>query len=213
MSGRAPYLARYLVFALVVGMLALAASAGHYIFERNTGKALKPAQSAEAPQAGQADAPGAAAAGSPGMGEGMSEQTLSALSGLMAELQKNPTDARTLTDIGRFFVENSEWQRAESFLSRAVLSAPSATVPRQLLGIAQYQQGKLAAAGETFAALLALEEVPEVMYNLAVIYKYSLNRQEDARHLLEQIVKSAKAGDELKAEAQKEMTLEAPAAP
>jgi hypothetical protein len=210
MSGRASSLVRYLVFALVVGMLALAASAGHYIFERNTGRALKPAQSAQAPQAGQADATGAPAAG---MGEGMSEQALSALSGLMAELQKNPTDPRTLTDIGRFFVENSEWQRAESFLSRAVLSAPSATVPRQLLGIAQYQQGKLAAAGETFAALLALEEVPEVMYNLAVIYKYSLDRQEDARHLLEQIVKSAKAGDELKAEAQKEMALEAPAAP
>ena len=198
MTARASALKRYIFITLLAGMLALASATSHYLTEHKSG-ATKPAQTTASAQPAPQEPSGQAPI------EGMSEKSLTDLSALMAQLQQDPKDARILTDIGRFFIENTEWQRAESFLNRAVLSTPSATVPRQLLGIAQYQQGKFAAAAETFAALLAMQEVPEVMYNLAIIYKYELNRQGDARHLLETLITSTKAGDALKAEAKKEL--------
>lgn len=123
----------------------------------------------------------------------LTEQQADAMTGLMRRLQSNPTDADALTEIGEIFVMTQDWNRAEVFLTRAVLSRPGDIRPRYMLGVAQYRQERMDEAAKTFEELLAVKEDPAAMFNLAVICKYHLNRQDRAVELLRKVAASPEA--------------------
>ena len=135
----------------------------------------------------------------------MSEQLAGEVTELMAKLKDNPNDGETLTALGDTFLRARDWNRAEVFLVRAGLSRPSDVRPRYLLGIAQYQQGKLTEAVATFEELLQIKDDPTTLYNLAIIYKYQLNNPGRAEELLKKAVESPDADADVKEKARKEL--------
>lgn len=135
----------------------------------------------------------------------MSEELAGEVTELMTKLKDNPNDGETLTALGDTFLRAKDWNRAEVFLTRASLSRPSDIKPRYMLGIAQYQQGKLAEAVSTFEDLLRINEDPTTLYNLAIIYKYQLKNSDKAEELLKKAVASPDADEDVKEKAQKEL--------
>lgn len=140
-----------------------------------------------------------------GPARNLSETQAESLAQLMARLQASPNDADTLVRIGEIFMEAEEWSRAEFFLGKAVLSRPGDPRPFYLLGLTQYQDGKMDLAAASFEYLLAIKEDPAAMYNLAVIYKYHLNKEQQAQDLLRRVLESASADLDTLDRARKEL--------
>lgn len=141
----------------------------------------------------------------PETGMSLNEEDADELSKLMGRIKENPNDAMALRDTGNFFLRARDWKRAEFFLERAVLSNPSDNGARYSLGISQYQQGAVAKAAKTYEELLDLREDPRALYNLAIIYKYSMNRPEDARALLRKALDSPDLDAETRVRVQREL--------
>lgn len=117
----------------------------------------------------------------------LTEQQADDLTNLMRRLQTDPKDADALMEIGDAFLMAKDWGRAEVFLKRAVLSRPSDIRPRYMLGICLYKQQKMKEAAATFEELLEIKSDPAAQYNLAIIYKYHLHREDAADALFRQI--------------------------
>jgi cytochrome c-type biogenesis protein CcmH/NrfG len=135
----------------------------------------------------------------------MSREQTDSMSALMRRLQSNPNDADALLEISEIFVQIEDWPRAEAFLTRLILSRPADARPRHLLAILQYRQQRMAEAAKTFKELLDIKEDPAAMYNLAVIYKYHLDKRDLATELLEKILASPDADADTRQKAQKEL--------
>lgn len=133
------------------------------------------------------------------------EQQASDLTELMGKLKDSPNDADVLRQIGEIFISAQEWGRAEFFLGRAVLSRPGDIRPLYLLGVVQYQQDKIEAAAKSFEELLQIREVPAVMYNLAIIYKYHAGKKAEAAALLRKIIASPEADADTVSKAKAEL--------
>ena len=135
----------------------------------------------------------------------LNEELAGEVSALMSRLKENPNDAETLTALGDAFLRARDWNRAEVFLTRATLSKPGDIRPRYMLGIAQYQQGRLAEAVTTFEQLLTIQEDPATLYNLAIIYKYQVKNAARAEELLKRAVASPEADADVVEKAKKEL--------
>lgn len=135
----------------------------------------------------------------------LSDEQMAEVSELMGKLKDNPNDAETLTAIGSTFLSAKDWNRAEFFLGRAVLSRPAHIKSRYMLGIAQYRLGKLPEAVKSFEELLAIEEDPSTLYNLGIIYKYQANNQQRAQELFNKLIASDTADPDVVEKARKEL--------
>ena len=136
----------------------------------------------------------------------MTEQQADDITELMRKLQTNPNDTEALIALGDIFMTAQEWARAEVFLTRAMVSKPAETKPRYMLGICQYRQDKMKDAAKTFEDLIAINEDPAVMFNLAVIYKHHLGQADKAKELLHKIIDSAEADTDTIGRAREELT-------
>ncbi len=141
----------------------------------------------------------------PNMGFALSEQQTDDLGKLMAKLQAEPKNPALLMEIGGLFMEAKEWDRARFFLSRAVVAAPADTRPRYMLGISLFRLGNAPEAAKVFEDMLELKDEPAARFNLAVLYKYHLNRPEDAKKQLEIVASSPDADADLAAQARAEL--------
>ncbi len=135
----------------------------------------------------------------------LSDEQSDTVSGLMGRLKDNPNDAGALTEIGEAFLEAKDWSRAGIFLARAIKASPNDTRPRYLMGNSLYQQGNMQEAAKVFEELLAIKTDAAAQYNLAVLYKYYLNRATDARNLFRTLAESQKNGADIQARAKKEL--------
>ena len=135
----------------------------------------------------------------------LSEELAGEVTTLMSRLKENPNDAETLTSLGDTFLRARDWNRAEVFLTRATLSKPSDVRSRYMLGIAQYQQGRLPEAVSTFEDLLKISEDPATLYNLAIIYKYQIKDSAKAEELLKRAIASPDADADVVEKAKKEL--------
>lgn len=140
-----------------------------------------------------------------GMGFALSDKQSSAVSELMAKLRANPNDAATLMEIGDVFMTVEDWSRAQVFLKRAMISAPSDIRPRFMNAVCQFRMGAPKDAAETFESLLEIKKDPQAMYNLGLLYKYHLQQPDKAKALFAGIAASPDADEELIAKARKEM--------
>lgn len=138
----------------------------------------------------------------------LTEQQADTLSELMRKIQADPQDAEALTRIGESFLMAKDWVRSGAFLSRAIVAAPKDIRPRYMMGISLYQQERMPEAALVFQDLLAIKKDPAAQYNLAVIYKYHLNREAEAETLLRDIVSSGTADVDTIGRAKKELAAE-----
>jgi len=77
-----------------------------------------------------------------------------------------------------------------------------------MLGIALYQQQRIQEAAAAFQELLNLEKNAAAQFNLAVIYKYHLDKPNEARALIEQIAALPGADADTAKRARKELQVE-----
>ena len=187
----------YILLLLLLGFLAMFAAFFHGLMHKQTDK--RAGVNAANPAGTVAASPN----GDPG--PALSEQQVDELVALMSKIQTSPDDADALMEIGNTFLAVNDWERAVTFLNRAVMSRPSDIRPRYMLGIALYQQGKIQEAAATFEELLALEKDPAAQYNLAVIYKYHMDKSDEAAVLFEQIAASPDADTDTVNRAKKEL--------
>lgn len=163
----------------------------------------KPASTAEQDK-NEAAAPAQADSAAP-KADPLSEQQTNAISGMMQKLQQNPNDADALQEIGKTFLEAKEWDRAEVFLQRSLLSRPADIDTRYLLARCQYGQNKMAEAAASFEEILSMQEEAPAMFNLAVIYKYHLNQPEKATELFTKLLTLPGLDEKTRAAATKEV--------
>lgn len=98
----------------------------------------------------------------------------------MQRLQANPNDVDALLDLADIFMsENAE--SARGFLNRALVAAPSDARPSYYLGVLHTQQGQFAEAESAMLRSLSMLDNPSTRYSLAILYRYHLNREDDAR--------------------------------
>ena len=120
------------------------------------------------------NAPASEPANAPqGMG-GMDEATQQGVMALMQKLQQNPTDVDALVGLAEHFMHTQDWQKAETFALRAVVSAPNETRPLYMLGIIQHSQNRHAEAAASLEKVIAAKEDPSVRYSLGILYSYYL---------------------------------------
>lgn len=124
---------------------------------------------------------------------------------MMQRLQQNPTDLEALVFIGEHFLGHDDWERAEVFLQRAVIAAPTEARPLYLLGIAQYHREQFAKAAETFERLLVINDEPAARYNLGLLYLHYLNDKPKALAHLKSVVAAKEAPEELRRRAAEEL--------
>ena len=74
-----------------------------------------------------------------------------------------------------------------------------------MLGISLFRLGNAQEAATVFEDLLELRDEPAARFNLAVLYKYHLNRREDAKKQLEAIVASPDTDADMIAQAKAEL--------
>ncbi len=179
------------------------------------------AQEQPRPQATRDAGEGSLAEGAaPQAGMGFGGKEADKLTEMMAMLQQNPNNPEVLREIGRFFMDAEEWQRAQAFLEKALLAKPSDTRPMYLLGICQFRQGDAIAAAKTFENLIQIAPDPSAMFNLALLYKHHLpgneaaakafsmtddQMRERAALLLRKVVDSPDAGSDLASWAREEL--------
>lgn len=155
------------------------------------------------PQAARDDVPAPGApAGMPGT---LAPEDAARMGEFMARLQSNPHDADLLLEIAQVFMRAKEWPQAESFLRRASIAAPADARPPHFMGVLQASRQQYAEAAASFEQALTLGANPSTQFNLAVLYRYYLNKPERAKMLLEAASKSADAPDALKAKAAQEL--------
>ena len=192
MKGASPAISPYILLLILLGFLAMFAASFYHFMHAPADSTARPAVVTTTVDSG------------PEQPE-LSEQQMDELAVLMGKLQSSPHDVDILMEIGGIFLAAKDWERAEAFLNRAVMSRPADTGPRYLLGIVLHQQGKIQEAAAAFEALLVLEEDPAAQYNLAVIYKYHLDKADEAQALFEQIVASPDADADTVERARKEL--------
>ena len=128
------------------------------------------------------------------------------LARLMGVLRQSPSDVNSLLAIADLFSRNKDWRNALAFFDRAAQAAPSDMRPWYFRGVALAGIQDYAGAAAAFEH--ALERVlgnDSIRYNLAVLYRYHLNRPSEAASLFGAIVASPAAPESLKARAREEV--------
>ena len=140
-----------------------------------------------------------------GMGFAISPEATDELGKLMTNLQRTPNDPAVLVQIADIFMAAGEWARAESFLQRAIISAPGNTDARIMLAISRFQLTNYESAAQTLEELLDIKKDPIAMFNLAIIYKHHLTEPAKAEQLLRDIIASPDAEPEVIEKAKAEL--------
>lgn len=182
---------------MLAGIAALFIASFMYIIQE-LNLVIDPRAQRSAPQAEESAPPA-------GMGFAISPEATDELGKLMTNLQRNPNDPAVLLQIADIFMSAGEWARAESFLQRAVLSAPGNTDARIMLAISRFQQGNFQNAAQTLEELLDIKKDPIAMFNLGIIYKHNLAEPAKAEKLFRDIIASPDAEPEVVEKAKAEL--------
>lgn len=136
----------------------------------------------------------------------LSPEETEKLNRAMADLGTAPNDIGKLLAIADIFRRNKDWINAAAFLARAAEAAPADMRPRYYQGVTLAQKGEFANAAMAFehALRLAPENAP-AQFNLAVLYRYHLDKPEKARSLFNAIASSPSSDASLRQKAKEEL--------
>ncbi len=125
---------------------------------------------------------------------------------LMSQLKDKPNDPDLLLQLAEFFMGNQDWDNAQTFLTRALVSKPGDLRILHHFALTQFQKQQYAEAANTFQQILTVDPGSAIaMYNLGLIYGRFLNQPDKARTYLEQAAASPKVTAEIKKNAQSEL--------
>jgi tetratricopeptide (TPR) repeat protein len=125
---------------------------------------------------------------------------------LMAKLQQNPNDEETILKLADAFMRGKDWQRAEHFYGEALKIDPKNLGALFHRAIVNLEQARFPEAVGDFTAVLALNpDAAEAHYYIGMLSKYELKDPQSAKEHLEKALALAPKGNELAAEAKKEL--------
>lgn len=190
---------RIMVIMLSLGVAAMLGASLKYRFGDH------PLVKQIAPQAARpaATAPGTAGGDAPqgmdAMAEAMrNDPEQAAMIELMQKMQANPNDPDALLDLSDLFLRRGDLERAESFINRAAVAAPSDARPSFYLGVLKERQGKYAEAAEALERSLSIQDNPAARFSLAVLRIYHLDDKAAGRAQLEAALNAPNLTDDLK---------------
>jgi tetratricopeptide (TPR) repeat protein len=99
----------------------------------------------------------------------------------MQKMKSDPNNTDTLLELARLFSDQGNTEEAEELLQRALINAPSDSRPPYFMGILFAQQNKWTEAAQQLERSIQLGDDAFARYSLAVIYRYHLNRETDAK--------------------------------
>lgn len=188
---------RKLVLAVMaVGVLALFASSLYYRFN-NPDLTRNLSARAQAP---------ASMAGQGGMTGMDMEAVRTMLESLEARVAENPGDLEALFQLANIQVMRGDKTSAMAWLNQARGHAGDEKAALQQLAMTYYELQAFPEAAEMVRILLEMD--PDDMharYNLGILYKYRLERSEEARALFEEVVRGSHSNEQLRADAEKEL--------
>ena len=182
---------------LLLGIVVMFVASSIYVF-RDLNLVLQPQRpQSQAPEVDQDNS---------GMGFALSAEANGELGLLMMNLQGNPNDVNTLLQIAEIFMSAEEWGRAESFIQKAMVSAPKNGDARIFYAITRFQQNDPQGAATALEELLSFSpDEPVAMFNLATIYKHNLDKKDQATKIFKEILKSNKAEADILEMSKKEL--------
>lgn len=188
--------ARITIIMLSLGLVAMLAASLKYRLEDH------PLITNIVPQTARQAAPvenGDPKQGLDAMAEAMqNDPEQAAMIALMQKMQANPNDPDTLLDLSDLFIRRGDPERAESFINRAAVAAPSDARPPFYLGVLRERQGKYAEAADSLERSLAMRDNPAARFSLAVLRIYHLNDRAAGKAQLEAALQAPGLTEELK---------------
>jgi tetratricopeptide (TPR) repeat protein len=131
---------------------------------------------------------------------------MAAIPALMAKLQENPRDGKTILDLAEAFMRGRDWQRAEHFYGQAIALDPKNAGAYYHRAIASLELKKFQEALADFESLLAIKpDVAETHYSIGMLYKYELKNPQSAKEHLQKALDLKPADKEFLAELEKEL--------
>lgn len=134
-----------------------------------------------------------------------SAEDTTAIAELMGNLRDNPDDVKTIKKIARRFMNMKEYKEARSILKKGVAIDPKNGPLYCQLGISNFQLKNYEEAVSAFETAISLQDDPSAQYNLGILFKYYLDRPEEAKAQFTEVVNSTTAPAGLKNSAQKEL--------
>ena len=117
---------------------------------------------------------------------------------LMRRLQDAPNDMDALTALAQHFIHTQEWDKAETFALRAVLSAPNDPRPLHTLGIIQHSTGRNEEAASSLEKALGMKSDPSTCYSLGILHAYYLDNPDKGITYLKQVLAAPESPEDLK---------------
>ncbi len=141
----------------------------------------------------------------PGMGA--DSQMMNDIGKLMEQMRDKPDDFDLLMQLADRFITMQAWDKAELFLTRAMVAAPSNPDVLYKLGIAAFQQNKAEDAAGYFEEIVNQHpDHAHAQLNLGILYKHYLNKPEQAVARFQAVLGIADAPQALVEEAEKELS-------
>lgn len=188
--------ARIIIIMISLGVIAMLGASLKYRLEDH------PLVTAIAPQAARQALPGENGdpkQGLDAMAEAMqNDPEQAAMIALMQKMQANPNDPDTLLDLSDLFIRRGDLERAESFINRAAVAAPSDARPPFYLGVLKERQGNYAEAADSLERSLSMQDNPAARFSLAVLRIYHLNDRAAGKAQLEAALQAPDLTEELK---------------
>lgn len=109
------------------------------------------------------------------------EASIKHLEHTLAALDENPADETALTSITEMFLAHNEIQGAEVLLQKGIVSAPGNAMLPFLYGQVLAQNSQYDKTAEQWERALSLQDSAELHYSLGMLYRYQLDKEEQAK--------------------------------
>jgi cytochrome c-type biogenesis protein CcmH/NrfG len=137
---------------------------------------------------------------------GARNESMNRIGALMQRLQENPENVDVLLRLSAAFLRMEAWDRAFDFASRAADLEPENKQALHFMGVARFQAGDAASAGEIFARILEIDpDDPDALFNLGIIQKHFTDKPGQARDKFQKIVDEKLGGAEVQERARDEL--------
>ncbi|WP_457571603.1 tetratricopeptide repeat protein [Desulfovulcanus sp.] len=135
-----------------------------------------------------------------------SQDPMGEIVSLMQRLEKEPDNIQVLTALGNRFMFMRVWDKAMNFWARVLAIEPENKMALNQIGVCYFELGKYPQARDTFLKLIKIDNKNyRAYYNLAILYKYYLNDNDEARNYFQKILDAHPDDQQLLEAVQREM--------
>jgi len=133
----------------------------------------------------------------PGMGQAMGG-AMGKVREYLAQVQKNPNDVKSLTNLGNSFLMMRAWDRALEPLERANELEPGNVGLLKAIGIAHFNKEDFDKATAAYQEILKVEPDDTLaLFNLGVIHKYYFDKKDIATTYFKKVLEVEKEDAEI----------------